>query len=55
MRVLIIGNLGYIRSVLSNEMKDQYEITGYNIGYLKIVFCKNRTILSTKSIKIFTI
>ena len=35
MRVLITGNLGYIGSVLSNEMKDQYEITGYDIGYFK--------------------
>ena len=35
MKVLITGNLGYIGSVLTSEMKDNYEIVGFDIGYFK--------------------
>ena len=35
MKVLITGNLGYIGSVLTSEMKDNYEIVGVDIGYFK--------------------
>jgi len=35
MKILITGNLGYIGSVLTNEMKDKYELIGFDIGYFK--------------------
>ncbi len=35
MRLLITGNLGYIGTVLTNELEDEFEITGYDIGYFK--------------------
>ena len=35
MRVLITGNLGYIGTVLSKELENEFKITGYDIGYFK--------------------
>lgn len=35
MRILVTGNLGYIGSVLTEVLKLEYEVTGYDIGFFK--------------------
>ena len=42
MRVLITGNLGYIGTVLSNELEEEFEIVGYDIGYFKDCILKKQ-------------
>ena len=42
MRVLITGNLGYIGTVLSNELEEEFEIVGYDISYFKDCILKKQ-------------
>ena len=34
-KILVTGNLGYVGSVLTNYLFDDYEIVGYDIGYFQ--------------------
>ena len=48
-KVLITGNLGYIGSVLTNYLSDDYDIVGLDIGYFQN--CKIQKIRNKKKFK----
>ena len=48
-KVLITGNLGYIGSVLTNYLLDDYDIVGLDIGYFQNF--KNQKIRNKKKFK----
>tara|TARA_B100001013_G_C24530483_1_gene410579 strand:- start:648 stop:818 length:171 start_codon:yes stop_codon:yes gene_type:complete len=53
MRVLITGNLDYVRSVLTDILiQERYEVVGLDIGFLMAAFCKRKPSLSHKFTKI---
>ena len=35
--ILVTGNLGYVGSVLVPDLTKKYHVTGFDIGYFKIV------------------